>query len=112
MFGLKDSIIIKMKNVLSKYGEIEKALIFGSRARGNYKKTSDIDIAIFSHNITSTRLNLLRNDFDELDIIYTVDIVDFYKVSKEELKNSIMRDGIVIFSKFSEINNTKEIVKL
>lgn len=102
MFGLKDSIIINMKNVLSKYDEIEKALIFGSRARGNYKNTSDIDIAIFSHNITSTRLNLLRNDFDEFDIIYTVDIVDFYKASKEELKNSIMRDGIVIFSKFSE----------
>ena len=97
MFGLKDSIIIKMKNVLSKYDEIEKALIFGSRARGNYKKTSDIDIAIFSDNITSTRLNLLRNDFDELDIIYTVDVVDFYKISKEELKNNIINDGIVIF---------------
>jgi predicted nucleotidyltransferase len=97
MFGLKDAIIIKIKNVLSKYDEIEKALIFGSRARGDYKKTSDIDVAIFSDNITSTRLNLLRNDFDELDIIYTVDVVNFHKISKEELKNNIINDGIVIF---------------
>lgn len=97
MFGLKDSIIIKIKKVLTKYDEIEKALVFGSRARGDYKKTSDIDIAIFSDNITSTRLNLLRNDFDELDIIYTVDVVDFQKLSKEELKNNIINDGIVIF---------------
>lgn len=97
MFGLKDSIIIKIKNVLSKYDEIEKALIFWSRARGDYKKTSDIDVAILSNDITSTRLNLLRNDFDELDIIYTVDVVDFDKISKVELKNSIINDGIVIF---------------
>lgn len=99
MFGLKDSIIIKIKNILSKYKEIEKALIFGSRARGDYKKTSDIDIAIFADNITSTRLNLLRNDFDELDIIYTIDVVDFYKASKEELKNNIINEGVVIFKK-------------
>jgi len=97
MFGLKDSIIINIKNILCKYDEIEKALIFGSRARGDYKKTSDIDIAIISGNITSTRLNLLRNDFDELDIIYTVDVVDFHKISKEELKNNIINEGVVIF---------------
>lgn len=103
MFGLKDSIIIKIKDVLSKYDEIEKAFIFGSRARGDYKKTSDIDIAIFSHNMTSSKLNLLRNDFDDLDIIYTVDVVDFNKLSKEELKNNIINDGIVIYYRNSSI---------
>jgi len=103
MFGLKDSIIIKIKDVLLKYDEIEKALIFGSRARGDYKKTSDIDIAIFSHNMTSSRINLLRNDFDDLDIIYTVDVVDFNKLSKEELKNNIINDGMVIYNRNSII---------
>ena len=101
MFGLKDSVIINIKNILYKYEEIEKASIFGSRARGDYKKTSDIDIAIFSKNITSTRLNLLRNEFEELDIIYTIDVVEFYKTSKEELKNNIINDGIVIFDRNS-----------
>ncbi|MBN7573925.1 nucleotidyltransferase domain-containing protein [Clostridium sp. 2-1] len=101
MFGLKEIIIVNINTVLSKYDEIEKALIFGSRSRGNYKKTSDIDIAVFSHNMTSSRLNLLRNDLEELDIIYTVDVVDFYKISKEELKNNIINDGIVIFDRNS-----------
>ncbi|OPJ61884.1 nucleotidyltransferase domain-containing protein [Clostridium chromiireducens] len=99
MFGLKEHIIINIKSVLFKYDEIEKALIFGSRSRGDYKKTSDIDLAIFAHNMNSTRLNLLRNDLEELDIIYTVDVVDFYKISKEELKNNIICDGIVIFDR-------------
>lgn len=98
MFGLKESVIISIKNILSRYKEIEKAVIFGSRARGDYKKTSDIDIAIFADEMSSTRLNLLRNDFDELDIIYTIDVVDFYKISKKELKNNIITQGIIIFS--------------
>ncbi|MGG7153205.1 nucleotidyltransferase domain-containing protein [Clostridium neonatale] len=101
MFGLKEFIIVDIKNVLYKYDEIEKALIFGSRSRGNYRKTSDIDIAVFSHNMSSTRLNLLRNDLEELDIIYTFDVVDFYKISKEELKNNIISEGIVIFDRNS-----------
>jgi predicted nucleotidyltransferase len=102
MFGLRDSIINNIQSILSKYDEIKKALIFGSRARGDYRKTSDIDIAIFADNITSTKLNLLRNDFEELDIIYTIDVVDFYKISKEELKNNIRKQGIVIFDKSIE----------
>lgn len=99
MFGLKDSIVVDIKNILFKYNEIEKAVIFGSRARGDYKKTSDIDIAIFAENITSTRLNLLRNDFDELDSIYTIDVVDFYRLTNEELKNNIRNQGIIIFGR-------------
>lgn len=102
MFGLKEYIINNIQSILSKYNEIEKAVIFGSRARGDYKKTSDIDIAIFSDNITSTRLNLLRNDLDDLDIIYTIDVVDFYRISKEELKNNIRKQGIIIFDKSIE----------
>lgn len=97
MFGLKDVVVQKIIEILSKYGEIESASIFGSRARGNYKKTSDIDIAIFAKGITSTRLNLLRSDFEELDIIYTVDVVDFYSLSKEELKKNIVKDSITIY---------------
>ncbi|WP_035301955.1 hypothetical protein [Clostridium sp. DL-VIII] len=45
------------------------------------------------------RFNEKLNDFEDLDIIYTIDVVDFYKISKEELKNNIRRQGIVIFDK-------------
>ena len=98
MFGLKEKTVKDIKQLLSKYEEvIDKAVVFGSRARGDYKRESDIDIAIFSNNITSSQLNMLRNDFDELDIIYKVDIVNFNKLTKAELKENILKDGIVIF---------------
>ena len=96
MFGLKDYVVEDIKKVLSKYECLEKAVIFGSRARGDYKKASDIDIAIYAKDLTSTTVNMIRNAFDELDIIYTVDVVDYYKISKEALKRNIDKEGILI----------------
>lgn len=96
MFGLKDYVIEDIKKVLSKYECLEKAAIFGSRAREDYKKTSDIDIAIYAKDITSTTVNMIRNDFDELDIIYKIDVIDYYRISKQALKENIDKEGIVI----------------
>lgn len=97
MFGLNDIILKETTNVLQQFIEINSAVIFGSRARGDYNKTSDIDIAIFSNEITTSRVNLLRYNLDELDIIYKIDIVDFYKLSKQALKENIINEGIEIY---------------
>ncbi len=105
MFGLKESIIETIKKVLINYEEIEKAIVFGSRAQGDYKKTSDIDLAIFSSNISSTRLNMLRDDIDMLDIIYKVDIVHFESLTKEGLIENIKNEGVVIYTSSLPKNN-------
>ncbi|MFA9560242.1 nucleotidyltransferase domain-containing protein [Evansella sp. AB-rgal1] len=51
MFGLREEDIQYIKDVLSTYDEDENAFIFGSRAIGNYKKGSDIDIAVNGSNV-------------------------------------------------------------
>ncbi|MGG7058087.1 nucleotidyltransferase domain-containing protein [Clostridium tertium] len=56
MFGLLDKDINYIKEALSKFSEIEKGIIFGSRAMGNYKKGSDIDLALIGENITNNIL--------------------------------------------------------
>jgi uncharacterized protein len=99
MFGLREGIIDEIVKVISKYGEIDKAVVFGSRARGDYKKTSDIDLAIFSSNISSTKLNLLRDDIDTLDIIYKVDVVHFESLNKEGIIKNIENEGVIIYSR-------------
>lgn len=99
MFGLDDYVIKDIVSIISKYNEIDKACIFGSRARGNYKPTSDIDIAIFCESISSTRMNLLRNDIDMLDIIYKVDLLHFESMKKEALIDNILKESIAIYIK-------------
>lgn len=91
MFGLSDEIYSKIIKIAKKYKY--EFLIFGSRAKGNYKNNSDIDIAV-KGNITDKEEMAIRNDFDILDIPYTVDIVFMSKIEKIELLKSIEREGI------------------
>ena len=91
------SLIIK---AISECPQIEKAIIFGSRAMGNYKKGSDIDIAIvgaeINYEITS-RLNGKLNE--QLPIPYYIDVVNFNTINNDELRQHILEDGKTCYEK-------------
>jgi predicted nucleotidyltransferase len=89
MFGLEKRSEEELRAILILHG-VEKAIIFGSRASKKYKKTSDIDIAIFG-DFTSTEVNLMRWDIEESRIIYFVDLIHFERVNNEEFKKSILK---------------------
>lgn len=89
--GLSNEIIKSIKDIVRKYNYEFK--IFGSRARGNYKYNSDIDIAIFE-NVCEEDEYKIKNDFDLLDIPYMIDLVFINKNTKKELLNSIKEEGI------------------
>ena len=92
MFGLSqnayEQIIDVVKNN-SKY----KFKLFGSRARGDYKNNSDIDLAIFE-NVGKQDEFKIRNEMDLLNIIYMVDLVFVNQDTKKELRDSIEREGV------------------
>lgn len=90
-YGLSETTYNKIKALVEKYNKYSFK-IFGSRARNEYKKQSDIDIAIYGDVTKFDEFNIL-NDFDELDIPYMVDIVFMYKLEKKELIESITMDG-------------------
>jgi predicted nucleotidyltransferase len=54
-FGLKESTIRKICKVLSRYPQVEKAVLYGSRAKGNYKNGSDIDLTLHGGNMKAAR---------------------------------------------------------
>lgn len=91
-FGLKEDIIKQIKEIVSKNSKYRFKL-FGSRARNRYKATSDIDIAIFK-NVSKEDEYKIRDEFDRLDIIYKIDLVFVDKTIKQELLDSIQRDGV------------------
>ena len=91
-YGLKDEIIGNIKDIINKYKKY-KFKLFGSRARGDYRETSDIDIAIFE-DVSREDEYRIRDDFDKLDIIYRIDLVFIDKDIKQELLDSIKRDGV------------------
>lgn len=91
-YGLKQEILEQILDITRNYKQY-KFKLFGSRARGDYKRTSDIDIAIFE-NVVKEDEYKIRNEFDELDIIYQVDLVFVNERIKKELLDSIIRDGV------------------
>lgn len=91
-YGVSKEVYEKIKLVLEKNKKY-KILLFGSRARGDYKETSDIDLAVLSE-ISRDEQYKFMNEIDLLDIVYKIDIVFVDSNTKEELVESIKRDGV------------------
>lgn len=99
-FGLDKKIIEDIINILKKYKEVESAKIFGSRARGDYKKASDIDIALFGDNLTHTINTKIFYDIDELYFPYKIDLINFNSLSVDnKIRDNILREGIEFYAK-------------
>ena len=82
---------------ISDHKEICDAIIFGSRAKGNYKKGSDIDIALKGKNISFELVAGLKTKFNqEMPIPHHVDLVHYESISNQDLTDHIDRVGISI----------------
>ena len=90
-YGLSNEVYEKIKKIINnkKY----KIVLFGSRARGDYQETSDIDLAVVDA-ISREEQYKIMDEIDLLDIAYNVDIVFVDSNTKAELVESIKRDGV------------------
>lgn len=92
-FGLKEETIKAINSVFASYPQIEKAVIFGSRAKGNYREGSDIDICLFG-NIDFVLLQNIEISLDALNLPYTIDLVVYDNIQNEALKEHVDRVGV------------------
>jgi predicted nucleotidyltransferase len=95
--GISESILLNIKTVFSNFREIEKAVLFGSRAKGNFYEGSDIDIAVFGEKLNFEKVLDISIDLDKIDLLQTIDLVHFEKIKEAELKKHIERVGIKIY---------------
>jgi len=96
-FGLKDKEINALRKTLASVPEIEEAVIYGSRARGTNKVSSDIDITLKGSNLTYLQLALLDARIDDLYLPYFVDLSLFSMLRNADLIESIEREGKVLY---------------
>ena len=78
-FGLSDTVIKELQDVFRHYENIEKVLIFGSRSKGNYRAGSDIDLAVIGKGIDYNQLLSILCEIDDLELLYSVDLLDYQK---------------------------------
>jgi predicted nucleotidyltransferase len=97
--GLTQADIRLIMGAIKQFPEIHEALIFGSRAKGTYKKGSDIDLAIKGKAVSSEtihRLSFLLNE--ELPLPYFFDVVHYETIENQALIEHIDRIGTPLFS--------------
>lgn len=99
-FGISEKSFKLLLETFAKYPQVEEVIIFGSRAKGNYKKGSDIDLAIKGEKCNASQaLDLSAYINQELPIPYMVDVVDYYSLQHQELKEHIDRVGAIFYKK-------------
>ncbi len=106
MFGLSVDTLRRIKKVFSKFPEIQKVILYGSRAKGNYEKGSDIDITLIGKGLTlNNAVYPLMEELDELYLPYKFDISIFSQLEERDLIDHILRVGKTFYRK--EINMGK-----
>jgi predicted nucleotidyltransferase len=98
-FGLKASTIEKITTVLRQYPEIDRAVLYGSRAKGNYRTGSDIDLMLIGEEMTHQHLTRLARQLDDLLLPYFFDLSIFHRIEDPDLIDHIKRIGVVFYER-------------
>ena len=98
MFGLPQNTIIEVQAIFTKYPSIEEVIIYGSRAKGDYKKGSDIDLTL-KGSIANAELSNIIDELDESYIPYLFDVSIYNHLQSDSLKEHINSVGKVFYKK-------------
>ena len=93
--GIKEELIVQIRTIAVQNG-VEKVILFGSRARGDHNRTSDIDLAVSGGNAAGFAADIIE---EETATLLEYDIVDLAKPVNKELIESIKKEGKVLYEK-------------
>lgn len=97
--GLTDATVAQIHTVLARFPEVEKAVLYGSRAKGNYKPGSDVDLTLFGADLTPEILRRIQGEFEDGQLPYRFDISIFSQIAHAGLLEHIRRVGIVFYER-------------
>ena len=96
-YGLKKESIEKVNRIFAQYDKIEEVILYGSRAKGNYKPGSDIDLTIKGKELNLKLLNKISLELDDLLLPYTFDLSIYNHIKQPDLIDHIVRVGKVFY---------------
>ena len=88
-----EATVIRQISALAKKHHIQKVILFGSRARGDFRRASDIDLAVQGGDVCRFRLDVE----EETHTLLTFDVVDLCSDLSPELREAIGREGVLLY---------------
>jgi len=109
-YGLQEATIQKIHAVFARYPQVDKAVLYGSRAKGTYRNGSDIDLTLCGGgDLTLEVLYKISNELDDLLLPYAIDLSIFNDISDSDVVEHIQRVGLTFYEKGNQaLNKTEE----
>ena len=106
-----EKLFEQVKKCASNYPNIYKIVLFGSRARGDYRPNSDIDLAIFSRSISNLEVANFTNEIEDLDTLLKFDIVFMTPDTDPRLLENVKQEGVILMELLSnKVENLRKAV--
>lgn len=96
-YGLSEDTLLKIQQTLAQFPQVEQALLYGSRAKGNFKPGSDIDLSLKGAQLNMGLLGSIEQSLDDLLLPYQIDLSLYAQLNHAELTEHIDRVGQVIY---------------
>ena len=103
--GLTAATVAKIHDVLSHHAEVDRAILYGSRAKGNFKPGSDIDLTLAGSELNERIRGRIDEELDDLLLPYKFDLSLFADLTHPDLLEHIRRVGVVFYEK-KPVTNT------
>ena len=95
--GLKESALERINHVFAGHPNIQRVVLYGSRAKGTHRSGSDIDLTLFGDGLTVSELLKIDLELDELLLPYKIDLSLHHQIDSNELLEHIERVGKVLY---------------
>ncbi len=98
-YGLPDSAVAKIRAALARFPQVEKAILYGSRAKGSFKTGSDIDLTLCGKELNPDLRADIASELDDLLLPYTIDLSLFAELKHPGLLDHIRRVGVLLYQR-------------
>lgn len=95
--GLKERYRVKIRQVLASHPEVERAVLFGSRATGTYRPGSDVDLALAGDDLTHSDLGAIGAAMEATTVPQMVDLVLWNSIGSQVLVDHIRNFGVEFY---------------
>lgn len=104
--GLKKDVLERINKIFEKYDEVQEVVLYGSRAKGNYKPGSDIDLTLKGTGLDLKLINKINIELDDLLLPYTFDLSIYDAIDAPALIEHIQRVGTTFYKRYQKIINS------
>lgn len=101
-YGLPAATVARMGAVFARYPQIDAVILYGSRAKGNFRRGSDIDLTIQGNGLVYNDLNRLERELDDLLLPYKIDLSLYDHLDHPDLLAHIARVGVLFYERQSD----------